>query len=160
MTPPTVQFIPAAAGGNVTLDMEGPERGTAFGYGIAVAVADLTFNTGSAPTGLTDCVIREDQGAVFWVFNSTANANAFKTAYPAGGTWTVYWDLNNDIPDYTKGITISGWSYVNVGGISTRPGISYHEFSADGTGTYPTGFLFYTGGDHGTGAVARFVYEA
>jgi hypothetical protein len=125
MTPPTVQFIPAAKGA-VILEISGDVDAVT-----ATLCADGSPTASPSVTGLTSIQIRTDYGVGF-LFNTQTNRDNFVSAY-SSGTWTV-------VLDGDTGTTSPGWSY-NTGVVNTRAYILPSDFSS-----FPSNFP-YTVGD-------------
>ena len=126
MTPPTVQFIPAAGGG-FTLQISGDVDSATSSF----CGDSSPTGSPSTPTGLISTQIRTDFGLGF-LFNTQTNRDNFVSTY-ATGTWTI--DLNGD-----PGVTSTGWSY-NTGVASTRAYILIPDWAS-----FPSNYP-YTVGD-------------
>ena len=104
MTPPTVQFIPAAPAAGLVWDISGT-LGTSFGLGARDSSPTITLPSGGF-TGLSYIGIREDGGlGLAFVFNNSTNRNAFVSAYPNDFAQVTWYDSVNQ----TNVITSSGW---------------------------------------------------
>ena len=106
MTPPTVQFIPAAAAGGLVWDISGTFD-QSFGTGARDDDPTITLPSGGI-TGLLYVGSRQDSSyGVAFVFNNNTNRDAFVSAYPSDFGQVTYRDTLNN----TDVTTISGWSW-------------------------------------------------
>jgi hypothetical protein len=125
MTPPNVQFIPAA-GSAVILEISGDVDAVTSSL-----CQDISPTALPSVTGLTSIQIRTDYGLGF-LFNNQTNRDNFVSAF-SSGTWAIV--LNGD-----TGSAPPGWSY-NLSVSTTRAYILPSDFSS-----FPSNFP-YTVGD-------------
>lgn len=121
MTPPNVQFIPAAAAGG-TWDISGSFDAT---FGSGGRDDDPNFVLPSSPfSGLQYIAARQDASiGLAFVFNTQSNRDAFVAAYPDNFGLVTYQDTLNNVAV----TTISGWVWDTS--ISTRAYLKTTEWT-------------------------------
>jgi hypothetical protein len=122
MTPPTVQFIPAAGGTPVNWDISGTFDAN-FGQGALDNNPTITKPAGGL-AGLVWVGIRQDTSyGLTFTFDNSTNRIAFVSAYPSDFAQVTYRDTLNNVDV----VTSSGWSWYFPMG--TRAVIQATDFS-------------------------------